>query len=96
MSFFPVPEDNPGALVVGEISTMEMAVLRGLANGLQSKEIAVALKRSKPTVELYVRTLYAKFNAKSRAHLVALALCAGVLERRHLEVTEWGGMISVA
>ena len=62
------------------LTKMEHSVLCNLANGLQSKEIANVLGRSKPTVELYVRTLFAKFNAKSRAHLVALALHRGLIE----------------
>lgn len=66
------------------LSTMELAVLRGLASGLQSKELAGAVGRSKGTVEFYVRSLFSKFNAKSRAHLVALALCSGVLEMRQI------------
>lgn len=68
------------------LSAMELAVLRGLAKGLQSKEIAVSLGRSKATVELYVRALYTKFNAKSRANLVAIAICRSVIEVHDLGI----------
>lgn len=62
-----------------ELTALEYQVLRGLAQGLQSKEIALTLNRSKPTVEAYVRVLYLKFSARSRANLVALAIATGAL-----------------
>lgn len=71
-----------------QLSKAELSVLCSLANGLQSKEIAVAIGRSKPTVELHVRTLFTKFNAKSRAHLVALALCNGLIGLQDIRVLE--------
>ena len=62
------------------VSSMELTILKGLANGMPSKEIAVRVNRSTATVELYVRTLFARFDARSRAHLVASALCMGALD----------------
>lgn len=62
------------------LSSVEVAILRGLANGHQSKEIAADIDRKLPTVEFYIRNLFLKFDARSRAHLVALALCSGVLQ----------------
>ncbi len=59
------------------LSLVEVRVLRMIAEGYQSKEIASALVRSKATVEHYVRFLMAKYGARSRAHLVALAICDG-------------------
>lgn len=56
------------------LNQQEKRVLQCLAEGLQSKEIAVRVGRSKPTVEGYIRALYAKLNARSRAHLVAIAM----------------------
>lgn len=61
------------------VSDMERAVLRGLANGLQSKELAASLHRSTPTIEFYVRSLFQKFQAQSRPQLVALALVHNVI-----------------
>lgn len=61
------------------LSAVEYEVIRGLACGLQSKEIAAKLKRSRPTIESYVRVLYIKFDARSRAHLVARAIATGAL-----------------
>jgi len=56
------------------LTETEKTVLRCLAQGMQSKEIAVHVGRSKPTVEGYIRLLFAKTNARSRAHLVAIAI----------------------
>ena len=61
------------------LTEIEKTVLRCLAEGMQSKEIALTLKRSKPTVEGYIRMLYAKLDAKSRAHLVVLAIRNGII-----------------
>jgi DNA-binding CsgD family transcriptional regulator len=52
---------------------MEKTVVHCLAQGMQSKEIAAHVGRSKPTVEGYIRLLFAKTNARSRAQLVAIA-----------------------
>lgn len=71
-----------------KLSAIELAVLRGLANGLQSKELASQLDRSKSTIEFHVRALLAKFNARSRANLVARAIYAGILERDHFDREE--------
>ena len=58
---------------------VEVAIIRALANGLQSKEIATALDRSRPTIEFHIRMLYLKLDAKSRAQLVARAYDSGLL-----------------
>jgi DNA-binding CsgD family transcriptional regulator len=55
-----------------------------LANGLQSKELAVVINRSVPTVEMNIRRLYAKMSAKSRAHLVALAFSGQILTEKEV------------
>jgi DNA-binding NarL/FixJ family response regulator len=62
------------------LSAIELTILRYIALGLQSKEIAVEINRSKPTVEIYVRFLCAKFGARSRAHLVTCAFRSGILQ----------------
>jgi len=58
---------------------MERRILTLLSNGYQSKEIAEIVGKAKPTVEGYIRTLYAKFGARSRAHLVSCAYKCGML-----------------
>ena len=62
-----------------QFTKVEVKVLECLAAGLQSKEIAHVVGRRKPTIEGYIRVLYLKLGAKSRAHLVALAYQVGVL-----------------
>ncbi|HTU70982.1 MAG TPA: helix-turn-helix transcriptional regulator [Candidatus Baltobacteraceae bacterium] len=58
------------------LTDREKTILRCLAQGMQTKEIATFIGRSKPTVENHIRILYAKTNARSRAQLVALAMAA--------------------
>lgn len=60
-------------MLSGELSTIEVAIVNGLANGLQSKEIATEIGRSTATVEFHIRILYAKLDARSRSQLVARA-----------------------
>ena len=62
------------------ITEIDRSVLLCLARGMQSKEIAVSLRRSKPTVESYIRALYIKMDARSRAQLVAIAIESGVIQ----------------
>jgi len=69
------------ALSRRSLSDVELAVLHALADGLHSKEIALQLRRSKPTIEGYVRHLCVKFDARSRAQLVAKALAEGALQQ---------------
>jgi DNA-binding CsgD family transcriptional regulator len=65
------------------ISNLEHAIIAELAKGLQTKEIANKVKRSKPTIEGYIRTLFLKFGARTRAHLVAAAYENGTLAPHH-------------
>jgi len=64
-------------MYTGNITATERAILTGLANGLQSKELAAAVGLKVPTIEMYVRRLYERFSARSRAHLVAIAMARG-------------------
>jgi LuxR family transcriptional regulator, transcriptional regulator of spore coat protein len=63
----------------GSLTEMEKSVLRCLGEGMHSKEIATRINRCKPTVEGYIRILYLKLHARSRAHLVLQAVRAGVI-----------------
>lgn len=67
------------------LSAIELGVLIELANGRQSKEIAEILGRSTATIELHVQRLRARFNAQSRAHLIACAFRAGVIAAHDIE-----------
>lgn len=61
------------------LSHFEATIIRELASGAQTKEIARSIDRSPATVEFYVRILFAKFDARSRAQLVARAYDQGAL-----------------
>lgn len=61
------------------LSPVEREILEALADGLQTKDIARKLHRSVATIESYIRVLCAKFDARTRTHLVANAFRAHVL-----------------
>ena len=62
------------------LSEIELAIVRALARGMQSKEIAHTLDRSRPTIEFHIRMLFAKMEARSRAQIVARGYELGLLE----------------
>lgn len=68
-----------GAGLAHDLTRHELLVLQALADGAQSKEIATLIKRSRGTVEFYVRSLFLKLNARTRPHLVAQAFRCGLL-----------------
>lgn len=61
-------------------TNIERTILRALVSGLRSKDIAKRIRRSRATVETYVRVLRAKYGARSRTQLVAQVLRAGILD----------------
>lgn len=63
-----------------DLSDLEVAIVRALARGLQSKEIASLLDQSRNSIEFRIRTLLVKMEAKSRAQLVARGFEAGLLQ----------------
>lgn len=64
------------------LSDLEIAIVRALADGLQSKEIADVLDRSRTSIEFRIRMLFVKMDAKSRAQLVARGYEVGLLPAR--------------
>ena len=62
------------------LSEIEIAIVRALAEGLQSKEIASVLDRSRPTIEFHIRMLFVKMDARSRAQIVARGFERGLLQ----------------
>lgn len=62
------------------LTEIELAIVRALAQGMQSKEIASSLDRSRPTIEFHIRMLFAKMQARSRAHVVARSFELGLLD----------------
>ena len=64
------------------LSDRQLEVLALVAEGATDNEIALRLHLSVLTVAQYVREIRARFDARSRAHAVALALREGLLPGR--------------
>jgi DNA-binding CsgD family transcriptional regulator len=62
-----------------QLTSRELAVLRMLADGENTREIAGQLSYSERTVKNIVQTLLAKLNCRTRAHAVATATRQGVI-----------------
>ena len=65
--------------VNGPLAPRELGVLRLLAEGDDTRDIAVKLSYSERTVKNIVHDLLVKLNCRSRAHAVALATRQGVI-----------------
>jgi LuxR family maltose regulon positive regulatory protein len=63
-----------------EPSPAELAVLRGLADGLSRREIGAHLYISMNTVKTHTRELYRKLGATSQAEAVARAEALGLID----------------
>lgn len=61
------------------LTSREVAVLRGIADGVPFADIASQLSLSGSSIDGAVKSLRVKFGANDRAHLVALAFRSGVL-----------------
>lgn len=70
------------------LSSIELTILKAIANGLSSKEIAFIINRSIGAVEANIRTLFVKLDAESRAHLVARAFCMHLVTCEDVEAAE--------
>ena len=66
--------------LVEEPSPAELAVLRGLANGLSRRETGAQLYISLNTVKTHTRELYRKLDVTSRADAVARAEALGLFD----------------
>jgi DNA-binding NarL/FixJ family response regulator len=62
------------------LTPREQQVLAQMALGLHNREIAESLHVSAHTAKFHVAQIIGKLNAHSRAHAVAKALQAGLLE----------------
>ena len=64
------------------LSDRELEVLALVAEGATSNEIAIRLNLSVKTVAYHIEAIFAKLDARSRTHAVALALRQGILPGR--------------
>lgn len=62
-----------------DLSQREREILRNVASGYTSQEIALQLKVTTQTVNTHVRNIYRKLQIKSRAQAVRAALLQGLL-----------------
>jgi two-component system NarL family response regulator len=63
-----------------ELSYRELQILRLVAQGLRNREIAVALHISEQTVQVHVRNILSKLDAKDRTAAVAAAVRRGIIQ----------------
>jgi DNA-binding CsgD family transcriptional regulator len=68
-------DDGP----LGKLTQREFAVLRLLADGASTRDIAERMSYSERTVKNIVHDLLAKLNCRTRAHAVAFAVRHGVI-----------------
>ena len=64
------------------LSDLEIDILRHVAAGETSKEIAVELERSSQTVDVHVRTICRKLGCSGRRRAVVYAIGAGLIDER--------------
>ncbi len=69
----------PHGLNVAGLGAREVNVLRLLADGLNTKEVAGRIGCSERTIKSVIHQLVARHNLKNRTHAVAFALRTGVL-----------------
>jgi len=62
------------------ITTRELDVLRGVANGNSNKIIASDLNISEHTVKNHLKSILSKLNASDRTHAVMIAIKRGFLD----------------
>lgn len=67
------------------LSRREVEVLAEMALGRRAAEIGTRLYISPHTVRSHVRNAMAKTGARTQAHLVAIALLAGILDEELLD-----------
>ena len=72
------PHDDPPA-ERRRLTSREMEVIGLLADGASSDEIGRALGISSRTVDVHVRSIVRKLDAKNRTHAVAIALRNGTI-----------------
>jgi DNA-binding CsgD family transcriptional regulator len=73
----PAIDVENGATARGRLSDRERQVVRAIAEGRTSPQIAQLLYLSPATIETHVRKAMGRLGARNRAHLIALALQAG-------------------
>ncbi len=74
---------EPGALMLGELTTRETEILRLVAAGASNLQISGKLFISEKTVRNHLTSIFAKLNVSSRAQAIVFARDAGLVKDRH-------------
>ena len=61
------------------LTPRELQIVRLIADGLTGKEVGASLGIGESTVETHVEHIRTKLEARSRPHLVAKAIAAGLI-----------------
>jgi DNA-binding NarL/FixJ family response regulator len=85
--FRPNPLIAEGAPPEPALSKRELAVLRGVSDGLSNKEIAKRMSYAEQTVKLDLTHVYRKLGVSSRTEAMAIAYRRGLLDGRVVELT---------
>jgi DNA-binding NarL/FixJ family response regulator len=76
---FPRGEGPPRGLLLNGFTEREIEVLRLLAEGYDTAEVADRLAYSERTVKNVLHDVTSRFNLRNRCHAVAYAVRAGVI-----------------
>jgi DNA-binding NarL/FixJ family response regulator len=80
------PVIEKGASPEPALTKRELAVLRGVAEGLSNKEIARRMAYAEQTVKLDLTRVYRKLGVSSRTEAMAVAYRTGLLEGRLIDL----------
>jgi len=76
-----LPVVNKGVVSVAQLSKREQEVLKIIAQGLSSKQVASELNISYHTVVRHIKNIYSKLNISSRAEVAQEAARLGLLDK---------------
>lgn len=63
-----------------KLTAQQKEIIGHMANGLQTKEIAILMKHTVATIETYKHNLFKRLKARNAVHLVSMAYKSGVLK----------------
>jgi DNA-binding NarL/FixJ family response regulator len=75
----PTTREGRRLVSPGELSARDLSVLRLLADGSSTADIAFGLAYSESTIKNVVHDLVHRLGARNRTHAVAMAIRAGVI-----------------
>lgn len=63
-----------------KLTAQQKEIIGHMANGLQTKEIAIIMRHTVATIETYKHNLFKRLKARNAVHLVSMAYQQGVLK----------------